>query len=403
MSRWTTTVAALAVLSAPAAAQSPASRPAGARSAPDPSSEPLGAFHVEEAPEWTALWDRDEGWTGADGIYSIPLNGYDQPTQSGGGRTLFLFSDTFIGDVAPSGQRLPGSTLVNNTAALLGGLAPNPARTRFFSRTDGQQNPRALIVPDTPSAQPDHWYWFLDGLAVGGSAQIFATRMKPGTGGPFNFAVDGVALISAEISRPVGRPDQTETPLFLPENAERGEIIFGGAVLANTASAGAPDADGYVYVYGTQNDPLVKRLVAARVPEAAFTDFGQWEYYDGTAWSGDVADAAPLTGRISSEFSVTPLSGGQYLLVFQKDTIGNEVAVKLGQSPVGPWGSLTTVYSCPEPSLDPDVFVYNAKAHPHLSDPGELLISYNVNTFEFADHFADADIYRPRFIRLVFD
>ena len=45
--------------------------------------------------------------------------------------------------------------------------------------------------------------------------------------------------------------------------------------------------------------------------------------------------------------------------------------------------------------------MYNAKAHPHLSRPGELLISYNVNTFDFwGDFFRDADIYRPRFIRL---
>lgn len=27
---------------------------------------------------------------------------------------------------------------------------------------------------------------------------------------------------------------------------------------------------------------------------------------------------------------------------------------------------------------------YNAKAHSHLSAPGELLISYNVNAFDFA-------------------
>ena len=32
---------------------------------------------VTRAPEWTAVFERTAGWLGADGIYSIPLNGYD--------------------------------------------------------------------------------------------------------------------------------------------------------------------------------------------------------------------------------------------------------------------------------------------------------------------------------------
>ncbi len=43
---------------------------------------------------------------------------------------------------------------------------------------------------------------------------------------------------------------------------------------------------------------------------------------------------------------------------------------------------------------------YNAKAHPHLSPPGELLIRYNVDSSDFWGQFKNADIYRPRFIRL---
>ncbi len=59
-------------------------------------------FVVDPAPEWTALFDRDSGWTGADGIYSIPLTGVDVPSGAAKSYTLFVFSDTFIGDVALS-------------------------------------------------------------------------------------------------------------------------------------------------------------------------------------------------------------------------------------------------------------------------------------------------------------
>ena len=37
------------------------------------------------APEWDAIFARKEGWTGADGCYSVEL---------GDGRTLWLYSDT---------------------------------------------------------------------------------------------------------------------------------------------------------------------------------------------------------------------------------------------------------------------------------------------------------------------
>lgn len=49
-------------------------------------SEPAG----KAAPEWDTLFQRNSGWIGADGDYSIPLN---RDT------TLWLFSDTLVGKV----------------------------------------------------------------------------------------------------------------------------------------------------------------------------------------------------------------------------------------------------------------------------------------------------------------
>ena len=42
-----------------------------------------------------------------------------------------------------------------------------------------------------------------------------------------------------------------------------------------------------------------------------------------------------------------------------------------------------------------------AKAHPALSQPGELLISYNINSFDFSKDIKKfPHLYRPRFIKL---
>ncbi len=70
-------------------------------------------FTAEPAPEWTALMERTSGWFGADGIYSIPLDGVeDQGVE--GKQTLFIFSDTYIGEVENNVPR-PDNIMVNNS------------------------------------------------------------------------------------------------------------------------------------------------------------------------------------------------------------------------------------------------------------------------------------------------
>lgn len=51
---------------------------------------------------------------------------------------------------------------------------------------------------------------------------------------------------------------------------------------------------------------------------------------------------------------------------------------------------------------DPNVFGYNAHAHPEVSTGTTLLISYTVNSFVNTDLYADASIYEPLFIDVTF-
>lgn len=356
------------------------------------------------APEWSALFDRSSGWTGADGIYSIPLSGDERPGSAADGTTFFTFSDTFIGRVNAADERVSGSTLVNNTNALLTGAQPDPARIRFSWRTTAGGDPAAQVVP-RPQGAERTWFWPNDGLVVNGRLFLYSLRMREGGSGSFGFEVDGVSLLAARASdRPAfSRYAQTDTPLYLPAAGNEGETTYGMAVLPNTTIAGAPAPDGYLYVYGLRNDAFNKRLLVARVRPQQIADFSAYRYWDGATWNADIAAAEPVTGRVSSEFSVSPLADGRYILVFQLDTLSNQVAVRYGASPVGPWSDYTVVYTAPEDDLTADTYTYNAKAHPHLSEPDRLLISYNVNTFDFFEHFSNADIYRPRFIWLPLD
>ncbi|MEM1041674.1 MAG: DUF4185 domain-containing protein [Bacteroidota bacterium] len=361
----------------------------------------LGGVTVEPAPAWTDLFDTTSGWTGADGIYSIPVNGVEVPGTASATQTIFLFNDTAIGDVLPDGRRAPGSTLVNNTVALLGGGAPDPSDIEFFW-PGGRDTPRAAVVPDTPDAEPGDWYWNADGIVIGNTLWAYYLRVARAEDILFPFELVGANLARTSLAGGMPGPvEQFDTPLFRPAEGNRGNLAFGGAILPNLAEAGVPNPDGFLYVYGVRNDSLVKKLLVARVRPQHIADFERYRYWDGAAWVADLDAAVPVTNRVSNELSVTPLANGKYLLVFQRDAISSVTAARVGDSPVGPWGPIRDIYSCPEVNQDSDYYCYNAKAHPHLSEPGTLLISYNVNTFDFfGDFFSDADLYRPRFIRL---
>ncbi|MHC4380677.1 MAG: DUF4185 domain-containing protein [Planctomycetota bacterium] len=358
------------------------------------------SFTVEEAPEWNDFFDTDSGWTGADGIFALPLDGNDRPGGLDRTSTFFVFSDTFIGDVNSAGERI-GAQLVNNTAGLLkrGEFAQG---AQYVWDASGA-NPAALVVPDTPMAQPDDWYWFSDGIVLGDEIHVLAARMRSAPGAPgFGFARAGMALITFPKDGPytLDAITQVDAPLALPENQARGPVFFGAGIMANTAAAGAPHPDGWIYIYGSQEDPFVKKLLVARVLPQDFTDFAAWRFWDGSAWVSDIRQAAEATDRISNELSVTPTPDGRYALIFSLDTLSNKVAMKLADTPWGPFGNSIILWDIQLPS-SPSVFTYNAKAHPHLSEPGELLISWNINAWDFWDHFRFADIYRPRFIKLV--
>ena len=99
--------------------------------------------------------------------------------------------------------------------------------------------------------------------------------------------------------------------------------------------------------------------------------------------------------------SVSPLPNGQYILIYQNGGMEPKVMMQLSKSPFGPFYPPKILYYCPEEREDKDFFAYNAKGHPSISPPDSLVISYNVNSFDFfTDVLTKSNLYRPRFIKI---
>jgi hypothetical protein len=365
----------------------------------------IPANSAAPAAGWTSLVDRNAGWTGADGLYSIPLTENDRLNSTGvGDKTLLTFSDTFIGSVDAADHRSADSYLIHNTTALLTGAEPEPGSIAFNTRGAG-----AVAGPMFGDNANGAWFWPVDGVTVNSSIYLFSLRMKQVSGG-FGFDYEGITLFSTPISQgnlsnspPLfsSYSQNDNTGLFVPAAGGAGSKIFGQAVMNNSGEAGAYRPDGFVYIYGVQNDSFNKKLLAARVPRTQVGNLTQYRFYSAGSWVSGAANATPLPGadHLASEFSVTPLPDGRFVMIFSRDDFlgGGEIDARYATAPTGPWSAPVRIYTAPEAHLTANTYVYGAKAHPALSRRGELMISYHVNTFDFNEHYSIADIYHPRF------
>ncbi|MGI4751434.1 MAG: DUF4185 domain-containing protein [Janthinobacterium lividum] len=359
-------------------------------------------FSVEKADDWTAFFKRNSGWFGGDGIYTIPLNGNENKYTGKNSTTLFIFSDSMIGQTTDS-TILPGYKMIHNAVAYLSGQKPIASKMNFHWQQDKDGSPESVFTPHTLKTNPADYFWLGDGFVNQPSNMlyIFGYRVRNFSQDAFGFKEVGNVLIKIPSSKsfPFATQKQLETP-FYADSA--GNITsFGAGIFVNTAAAGAKNPDGYLYVYGVKG--MAKELLVARVKPKEFENFSKWRFWTGESWSAEINQSKAVTNGVSNELSLSRLSDGRYALIFQVGGMTTTVGMRLGASPTGPFGPIIKLWDC-SPDLKKKTYVvYNAKAHPTLSKPDELLISYNINSVEFIkDLNTDPHLYRPHFILVKF-
>jgi hypothetical protein len=368
---------------------------------------------VTPDPEWTAVFDRADGWTGADCAGSVDL---------GDGRTLWMFGDTWIGKIR-DGKRVPGSTMVNNSIAvhptdkLAPWRPPDPRSVRFVWGPNGKDGrPAAWAVPPAiagDAASANDWLWCNGGGVVGVGRDrksprlvvfFFRVRHNPRGKGVWAFATVGTCF--AVIDNIADPPERWRPKLYdLPHTAASGsshqEYLWG---LSASRERGVADGAAYLRVFGTRKQgPLEMSLIVARASSSNFETAG-FEFFVGKVWKpGCETCAQPLAGGLVSEFSVEEIeSGGRpvYVLIQSEPFLGKRIFARTAPSPEGPWSPRRTIYTVPDVARNGAYFTYAAKGHAALSRPGELLVTYLVNAQNLADVVRDTTIYRPRFLRV---
>ena len=241
---------------------------------------------------WDAAFTRTSGWTGGDVAGTVNL---------GDGRMLWLFGDTWIGDVA-DGRHANGSRMVNNTIAiqsLTGKASEPPAKSELqFYWHGGSKDPSAWIAPkllpasagETKSDSKDSngWYWPTGGgTVVPGPGDrprllvfLFHIGKRQGKEGIWAFkSLGGTMATIDNIADPVEKWNarQDDIPFAVgsdavansaKKNSRPKEINWGVAAIRYRP---VPDAgQEWLYIYGIRNEVAAQSASDSRPREGRF-------------------------------------------------------------------------------------------------------------------------------------
>lgn len=362
---------AVAVLTGiPAHAQQPA--------APSPP-KILSAAPLESM---NSAFQQKDGWIGGDGAQSVLLPH---------GKTLWLFSDTWVGKIA-EGKRT-GATIVNNTLAIQSGTANEP-KVDFFIKKNEAGAATAWTIP----ADGRGWFWLGAGIVDEGRLHLFLTQIeKTSDPGVFGFKQMGQWLgVVEHPGAAMGDWKVAQSKLPHTHYSSEREITFGAAVLKHGE---------HIYLYGTDEDVKPRHreryLLVARAPVGKLAKFDAWEFFAEGAWQSDFRKATRVVPNMASDGSVSYLPDRkEFLLVYTEGGLSKKILARAAKNPWGPWSEPTTIYECPEMAKDRRIFCYNARAHASLSSGDELVVSYADNSMDFWHVAADASVYWTRFVRV---
>ena len=334
---------------------------------------PAGGLAAAELTELFQRYGDTSGrWSGADRTASVALPD---------GRLLWLFSDTFLGGVNADRSRPRTAPFINNSAVFQAGRTLGPT---VHGGTPAA--PTALV----PTRADGEFYWVGDASVHGDGAdavlQVLYNRYRRTGAGNLDFALMGTALASFAL------PDLRLLDVAPLPVGER--VAWGSAILAD---------GGYTYVYGSE---AVGELKFGHLARVRGTDLsGPWEFASGggsgggSGWSVAALESRRLLSGVGTAFGVHRVDG-RYVLVTHENNLlfSADVVAYTAKTPAGPFEGPNYLFQAP--GVGGGKIIYDAHLHPELARAGTLLLSYNVNHLDSAQTYADASIYRPRFVEV---
>jgi hypothetical protein len=330
--------------------------------------------HVD--PQFTAFFQRTNGWVSGDGAISIPLSD---------GRVLWLFGDSHLDDIDLKTGTMPCLFQARNAG--------------MVQRTNDFQNP-VTLAGQSPgprswfrnSTNANEWFWPVCGFQQDRAIYVYLAALRnTGEGGMWGWKSTGTDYWARITFPGLDQISYSPLPSF-------NGITFGNGFVKEATT---------IYAFGGKQKGLVGKLFVARFN--AVNPATNWMFWDGKRWQENVTNAAPVATGASTSLHVCRI-GAQYILTTSAFSVacdqGKDIFISTSTSPAGRFSPLRKIYTIHDEYKGHLPFFYFPILHPEFTNTnGEILLTYSINGYEpcvsaCLDGRAIPDHYRPKAIRL---
>lgn len=327
-------------------------------------------FTITEEFDIDNIFRRNNGWAGADGVFSHVY----------GSKVHWYFSDTLVGKVNEKTRQREEMIMVNNTIGV--SQVETPFDITFMVNKNEHGEYTSYYIPEK-----EGYYWLQDGVYKDGFLYISVIRVRDDK--EKWFEVLGSEMIKVKVNQDdtldYHQYERFNTPTYFELNDQT--YTFGAAMLNDVSRT------GYYYMFGYDNSPN-KNLYMLRVKD--FEEAKSYEFYTNDGWSNQPLDFKVIGQNIANEMRV--IYDEKYIISYTKNCSSETIEMASTLNLEEGFKDRKIIYQCKETVLDSSLITYNAKLHRFPLDE-DYYYTYNVNT-TVIENLIDADIYYPRWLRL---
>lgn len=351
---------------------------------PRPKNLKPGEHNISYRQNCIPLFPLKKGWFGGDGNVSVATS----PR-----RTLWLFSDSFVGDDNQLTRR--GSSIIANSVGVMNCEANGRSYMEYYWKEKYTSNPKPIFESGTTRYR----FWVNDALLHDSMLYVVLEKIGPrseptASDETFNFQHVGWTL--ARVDNPYDSPDNWAIEYIpitgIPDKKWNGQFALN---------------NGYVYVFFRKDS----NSVLARYPvQSIEIPLRNMQYYTKEKrWrdGSDGDDAAVLfSGEACQTLEYHP-GIKKWRMIIGPGFWSNKIKMREASELTGPWSDEIVLFECPEQtpgssSYHKDNFCYLGREHVQFYDAKTrtMLLTYDHNTVDFQKLLNDTSIYVPKVIRI---
>ncbi|MEB2784951.1 hypothetical protein [Algoriphagus persicinus] len=328
-----------------------------------------------------------EGWLGGDGDVSVPINATT---------TLFIFSDTWVGNKNQQSRMEPGMRMVSNSVAVQTCLPNGDTDVKYFWNNKYSENPEPIFKTFTKRYK----FWVTDAFKINDNLYVLLEKVGPKLAASpndiFNFSLLGYTL--AKINNPSDTPNKWNIE-YIPVPDFKNPVMSIGPHVK---------LDNYMYFFINRYD---KAQVLIR-KKLEFIDNNEkpFEYYAlNKTWKEglDVNDMDTLVNGFRSTTVNYHPEMQQWVMICDIKFMDNKIKIRTAPELTGPWSDEIDIYEISE--VTPGNSLYSESNFSYLpreciqnydSKRHVMLLTYDINNPNFSEIIANPNIYTPKIITI---